>query len=104
KNQAGTVALLIVAAALLLIGIQGTPLVRLGSKDSSIQLATIRRRAIRVIEEARKEDEPEVAEAIATAVESAVSTIQPSRTITRSGARYETEVLFELLRIPDLLV
>src|SRR5437762_4589508 len=38
SNQAGTAALLLVAAAFLLIGIQGTALVRFGSGSASIEL------------------------------------------------------------------
>jgi hypothetical protein len=102
KNDAGTVALLLVAAALLLIGIQGTPLVRLGSKDSNIQLATIRRRARYVIEEARQESEPEVADAIATAVESAISIPQPVPKIQMIGRDYERRIFDTLRQISDL--
>ncbi|RKN15672.1 hypothetical protein D7147_24675 [Micromonospora musae] len=53
----------------LLVGVQGTPLRRLGHGDSSIELDALRRRAVRVVERAAQEQPPEVAAAVAEAVE-----------------------------------
>src|SRR5215467_13552202 len=48
-NQAGTAALLLVAAAFLLIGVQGTALVRFGSGSTSVELD---RRAVAAVQRA----------------------------------------------------
>ncbi|MFF4879703.1 restriction endonuclease [Micromonospora sp. NPDC000668] len=68
-NQAGTAILLLIGAVLLLVGVQGTPLRRFGHGDSSIELAAVQRRAARAVERAAQEQPPEVAAAVAEAVE-----------------------------------
>ena len=70
-NQAGTAFVLLTGAVLLLLGLQGTPLRRLGSGDHSLELAALRRRqrAIEVVAEVRREQPPEIAAAVAEAVE-----------------------------------
>jgi len=59
-NQAGTAALLLVAAAFLLIGLQGTALVRFGSGSTSVELD---RRAAAAVERADEvaEQDPQLA-------------------------------------------
>lgn len=77
-NQAGTAFLLVASVVLLLLGLQGTPLRSLGGGDYQIQLARIRLRAVRAIDNARRES-PEVAAAVADAVGS----IDPGASISR---------------------
>ncbi|GIH07149.1 hypothetical protein Rhe02_52160 [Rhizocola hellebori] len=65
ENQAGTAVCLLLAGVLLLIGIQGTPLIRFGSGEHSFELDTARRTeeiAERVAEVAAAD--PEQAEAL----------------------------------------
>ncbi|WP_431900074.1 hypothetical protein, partial [Micromonospora chalcea] len=69
NNQAGTAILLLIGAVLLLVGVQGTPLRRFGHGDSSIELAAVKRRAARVLERTAQDQPPEVAAAVAAAVE-----------------------------------
>jgi hypothetical protein len=95
-NQAGTGALLVIAGVLVLLGLQGTPMRRLSSGDHSVELAQLRRRAVRVIEQARQEDPPEVAVAVADAITS----IDPSLGGIHDAAQaYERAVLEALARI-----
>jgi hypothetical protein len=49
ENQAGTVAIIVVGGALLLIGIQGTPLIRVGGETASVELERRRRKDIDLI-------------------------------------------------------
>ncbi|WP_405177569.1 hypothetical protein OG225_25165 [Nocardia sp. NBC_01377] len=66
-NQAGTAALFILAAALLLMGVQGTPLTRFGSGEHSIEF--VRRRLGReLIQQGRLEQSGEAARAYIDAV------------------------------------
>src|SRR6516162_7951910 len=46
SNQAGTAMLLILAAIFLLIGVQGTPLIKFGSSSGSVELERRRRRKV----------------------------------------------------------
>jgi hypothetical protein len=74
ENQAGTAMLLLVGAALLVIGTLGTTTRWwFDNGNNSVELAMIRRRAVKVIAEARQEESVEVA----AAVVEAVSTVAP---------------------------
>src|SRR5580700_972047 len=65
SNQAGTAILLILAAIFLLIGVQGTPLIRFGSNSGSVELERRRRRKIEeAIEQANEENNKQKAEGI----------------------------------------
>ncbi|MEV1060113.1 hypothetical protein AB0I92_22915 [Micromonospora chalcea] len=66
-NQAGSAALVLIAAAFFLMAVQGTPLVRLGSAESGVELERRRRRVQTAIERARQEDNPDVAAGIVEA-------------------------------------
>lgn len=93
-NQAGTATLLLIGAVLLLIGVQGTPLRRLGHGDSSIDLAAVRQRAARVVERAVREQPPDVAAAVADAVETITPQIGPPLEIA-----YEDAVIEAIRRV-----
>jgi hypothetical protein len=69
SNQVGSSVLLVVCAALLLIAIQGTPLVKLGGDKASIEMAKRARRVQEAIERARSESNPDVAHGILEAAE-----------------------------------
>lgn len=78
ENQAGTALVLIVGAVLLVLGLQGTPLRRLGGGEHSVELAALRRqRGIELIAEAVNEQPPQVAAAVAEAVASLESPRYP---------------------------
>jgi Restriction endonuclease len=69
SNQAGTAMLLILAAIFLLIGVQGTPLIRFGSSSGSVELERRRRREVReALEQANEENNAEKAEGIVEGV------------------------------------
>lgn len=68
ENQAGTAALFILAAALLLMGVQGTPLTRFGSGEHSVEF-TRRRLGRELIAQARLEPSSERATAYVEAAE-----------------------------------
>jgi hypothetical protein len=69
SNQAGSVMLLVVAAVFLLIGIQGTPLIKFGSNSGSLELERRRRRKIeKSIEQANEESSAEKIEGIVEGV------------------------------------
>ncbi|WP_140158147.1 hypothetical protein [Micromonospora sp. NBS 11-29] len=63
-NQAGSAVLVVIGAAFLLMGLQGTPLIRVGGADSGVELERRRRRVERAIEQARHEENQEVAAGI----------------------------------------
>lgn len=68
-NQAGTAMLLILAAIFLLIGVQGTPLIRFGSSSGSVELERRRRRKVQqALEQAKEEDNTEKADGIVEGV------------------------------------
>ncbi|KAB1922932.1 hypothetical protein F8280_17520 [Micromonospora noduli] len=67
-NQAGTALLIVASVVLLLLGLQGTPLRSLGGGDYQIQLARLRLRAVQAIDNAARQESPEVAAAVADAV------------------------------------
>ncbi|MGW0245498.1 hypothetical protein ACWDYH_02550 [Nocardia goodfellowii] len=68
SNQAGSVALIIAATVLLLMGVQGTALLRFGSADHSAVFAK-RQAAYRVIKRITRSTSPDIAEAYADAAE-----------------------------------
>src|SRR5690349_5840152 len=60
SNQAGTAMLLILAAIFLLIGVQGTPLIRFGSNSGSVELERRRRKKVQLaLEQASEENNTE---------------------------------------------
>ncbi|MGA4728996.1 hypothetical protein ACPB67_16345 [Micromonospora taraxaci] len=68
NNQAGTAVLLLVGAVLLLLGLQGTPLLSFGGGDYRFELARLRRRAVAVVDQIARQEPPDVAAAVADAV------------------------------------
>jgi hypothetical protein len=62
SNQAGSAVLLLMGAAFLLIGVQGTPLIKLGGSTANLELERRRRRLARALEEAKSETNPDVAQ------------------------------------------
>lgn len=62
SNQAGSAVLLLIGAAFLLIGVQGTPLIKIGGNTANLELERRRRRLEKAIEEAKSETNPEVAQ------------------------------------------
>ncbi|MFC9997219.1 hypothetical protein [Nocardia sp. NPDC127526] len=67
-NQAGTAALFLISTVLLLMGIQGTPLTRVGSGVHSAEFAR-RRWARALLEVADREQDPKVAAGVVRAAE-----------------------------------
>ncbi|WP_067535812.1 hypothetical protein [Nocardia crassostreae] len=67
-NQAGTAALFLISIVLLLMGIQGTPLTRVGSGVHSAEFAR-RRWARALLEVADREEDPKVAAGVVRAAE-----------------------------------
>lgn len=64
-NQAGTAVLLLMAAAFLLIGVQGTPLIKFDSTSGNLELERrMRKRAEKVIEASKDEENPDVAKGL----------------------------------------
>jgi hypothetical protein len=61
SNQAGTAALLIIAAAFMLIGLQGTPLSKLTSGSSTVVLAERKRISNKLVAVATQRDDPKEA-------------------------------------------
>jgi hypothetical protein len=61
SNQAGSAVLLLIGAALLLIGVQGTPLIKIGGSTANLELERRRRRTQKAIEQADTEPNPDVA-------------------------------------------
>ena len=69
SNQAGTAMLLILAAIFLLIGVQGTPLIKFGSSSGSVELERRRRKKVQeALEQANEENNAEKAEGIVEGV------------------------------------
>ncbi|WP_280247603.1 hypothetical protein [Nocardia abscessus] len=75
-NQAGTAALFLLTAVLLLLGVQGTPLTRLGSGEHNAEFA--RKIAGRILQTANDEDDPRVAEGAVRAAEIVLSPTAPT--------------------------
>src|SRR5580698_6721018 len=79
SNQAGTTMLLILAAIFLLIGVQGTPLIKFGSNSGSVELERRRRRKIEeAIEQANEENNKQKAEGIVEAVKLVAPDLVPT--------------------------
>jgi hypothetical protein len=99
-NQAGTAALLLVAAAFLLIGVQGTALVRFGSGSTSVELDRRLAAAVQRADEVA-EQEPQ----LALGILEGAAIIEPSIGPAASAARamsYENSVRRALERVrPD---
>ncbi|GAB4588081.1 hypothetical protein [Nocardia sp. IFM 10818] len=81
-NQAGTAALFLISTVLLLMGIQGTPLTRVGSGVHSAEFAR-RRWARALLEVADREQDPKVAAGVVRAAEVIARRPQHSARITR---------------------
>ncbi|MBF6242728.1 hypothetical protein IU471_03915 [Nocardia elegans] len=100
ENQAGTAALFVVAIALLLIAVQGTPIAQFGAGENSIQFAATRRRIAReLIESGAQETDP----AAARAYVDAASVVEPGA-LNSTGARsisYKLEVIDAVSQIAD---
>lgn len=69
ENQAGTAVLLLSGVAFLVMGIQGTPLIRIGGENTSIEMERRYRRARRIVERIAEEDGPEAAHQAAEVLE-----------------------------------
>lgn len=92
SNQAGSAVLLLISAAFLLIGIQGTPLTRLTSGSNTLELDK-RRIGQRLFQKARKEEDPEVAQAYQEAASLVLQgTRHPPRTLADAAHDYEHRV------------
>ena len=98
-NQVGTGVLLLAGAGFLLMGFQGTPLIRIGGKDANIELERRERRAVKAITETEAQEGPERAQQIADVLVS----IDPD--LARSPAfrtlEYENNVRHTLQRISN---
>lgn len=78
SNQAGTAMLLILAAIFLLIGVQGTPLIRFGSSSGSVELERRRRKKVQeALEQANEENNAEKAEGIVEGVKLVAPNLVP---------------------------
>lgn len=89
-NQVGTGALLILAAALLLMGVQGTALSRFGMGENAVEFRTRRKIRAQLIEEAEAGEDPREVEAFARAAAIAAPT---SASVAQSEALiYESQV------------
>ncbi|MEV0842231.1 hypothetical protein AB0I55_22165 [Actinocatenispora sera] len=93
SNQAGTAALLLIAAVLTLLGLQGTPLTKLVSGGNTVELSKIRRRARAAALDARSSDSPEVADAVVDALD---QVFYPS--ILPNAPQEYTELVFRKIR------
>jgi hypothetical protein len=96
SNQAGTAVLLVIGAAFVLIGIQGTPLIKLGSGANNVELERRRRRVEQVAEQAREEGDPDLARDIVEAASILDPSIVPAPQVL--GAIYVDQVRHALLR------
>lgn len=99
-NQAGTAALLLVAAAFLLIGVQGTALVRFGSGSTSVELDRRVAAAVRRADEVAEQD-PQLALGILEGAAIVEPRIGPAASAARA-MNYENAVRRALERVqPD---
>lgn len=94
-NQAGTALLLVAGTGLMLMGIQGTPLIRVGGQAASIELE--RRRVRAALQEVADTAGAAVAREVAETVEATAPDYAPPATM--RGAWYETEVKEALRRV-----
>lgn len=91
SNQAGTAMLLILAAIFLLIGVQGTPLIRFGSNSGTVELERRRRRKVQqALEQANEENNAEKAEGIVQGVKLVAPDLVPKSF--ESYRQYEDDV------------
>jgi hypothetical protein len=99
SNQAGSAVLLLISAAFLLIGIQGTPLTKLTSGSNTLELDK-RRIGQQLFQKARKEKDPEVAQAYEEAASLVLQGVQHApMTLTDVARGYEHRVLQAFHRI-----
>lgn len=96
-NGAGTSVLLIVAAAMLLIGIQGTPLIRVGGDAASFELARRRSEAEHIIRTAEL-DNLETARDVIEAVAKIEPSVQVQATVAARQI-YHEEVIAAVQRV-----
>jgi hypothetical protein len=96
-NQAGTAALLLVAAAFLLIGVQGTALVRFGSGSTSVELDRRLADAVRRADEVAERD-PQLALGILEGAAIIEPRIGPAASAARA-MNYESAVRQALERV-----
>lgn len=98
-NGPGTAVLTLVGAALLFVGIQGTPVIRLGGDNASIELDRRRRAAERVISRVSEEASPEVARSVIEAVVEVEPDLSQALTRAAAGEAYESQVRNALARL-----
>jgi hypothetical protein len=104
SNQAGTAMLLILAAIFLLIGIQGTPLIKFGTSSGSVELERRRRRKVQeALDQANEENNAEKAEGIVEGVKLVAPDLVPRsfnvyREYEDSVARALSRMGYEVLR------
>jgi hypothetical protein len=96
SNQAGTAVLLVIGAAFVLIGIQGTPLIRFGTGANNVELERRRRRVEREAQQAREEGDPDLARDIVETASILDPGIVPAPEVL--GAIYKDQVRHALLR------
>lgn len=106
SNQAGAVMLLVLAAVFLLIGVQGTPLIKFGSSTGSLELERRRRRRVeQALEQASEEGSTEKAEGIVEGVRIVAPDLVPKsfedyKNYENSVADALTDMGYEILREP----
>jgi hypothetical protein len=99
SNQAGSAVLLLISAAFLLIGIQGTPLTKLTSGSNTLELEK-RRISQRLFRRARREKDPEVAQAYEEAASLVVQgSHRRPETLAEAARDYEHRVRQAFYRI-----
>lgn len=98
SNQAGTAMLLILAAIFLLIGVQGTPLIRFGSNSGSVELERRRRKnVLQALEVAWEENNTQRIEGIVEGVKLVAPDLVPSKFETYG--QYENGVAAALVKM-----
>jgi hypothetical protein len=104
SNQAGTAALLVVAAAFLLIGVQGTPLIRFGSGPASVELDRRAAAAVQRADEVAERD-PQLAMGILEGAAIIEPRVSPAASAFRATAyKQEVRQALERLRPADATV
>jgi hypothetical protein len=96
-NQAGTAFLLLAGAVMLLICIQGTPLVKLGGAGNSVELDRRRQAKDRTKALIAKEPKPEIRAAILKGAAAAEPSLRPAA----KWAEYEAKVKEAVQRVLD---
>jgi hypothetical protein len=98
SNQAGTAMLLILAAIFLLIGVQGTPLIKFGSSSGSVELERrLRRKVQGALEQANEENNTAKAEGIVEGVKLVAPNLVPKSF--SAYRQYEESVADALLKM-----